>query len=67
VAPAPDAKGRTMLRLKPRNATETISAMAKERAAISLDREVFEGAIAHEDGALTLQLGGVELVIARRE
>jgi hypothetical protein len=39
----------------------------KETAAISLDREVFEGAIAHEDGALTLQLGGVELVIARRD
>jgi hypothetical protein len=39
----------------------------KETAAISLDREVFERAIAHEDGALTLQLGGVELVIARRE
>jgi hypothetical protein len=39
----------------------------KETAAISLDREMFEGAIAHEDGALTLQLGGVELVIARRE
>src|SRR5436190_23556501 len=26
-----------------------------ETAAISLDREVFDGAIAHEDGALTLQ------------
>ena len=38
----------------------------EETAAISLDREVFEGAISHEDGALTLQLGGVELVIARR-
>ena len=38
----------------------------EESAAISLDREVFEGGIAHEDGALTLQLGGVELVIARR-
>jgi hypothetical protein len=37
-----------------------------EIAAISLDREVFEGAIAHEDGALTLQLGGTDLVIARR-
>ena len=33
--------------------------------AISLDREVF-GAIADEDGALTLHLGGVEVVIARR-
>jgi hypothetical protein len=39
----------------------------RESAAISLDREVFEGAIAHEVGALTLQLGGVELLIARRE
>jgi hypothetical protein len=39
----------------------------EETAAISLDREVFEGGIAHEDGALTLQLGGVEFVIARRE
>jgi hypothetical protein len=37
-----------------------------ETAAISLDREVFQGAIHHGDGALTLQLGGVELVIARR-
>ncbi len=39
----------------------------EETATISLDREVFEGAIAHEDGAITLQLGGVEFVIARRE
>ena len=39
----------------------------EETAAISLDREVFEGGIAHEDGAVTLQLGGVEFVIARRE
>jgi hypothetical protein len=37
-----------------------------ESAAISLDREVFQGAIRHEDGAITLQLGGVELVVARR-
>jgi hypothetical protein len=37
-----------------------------ETAAISLDREVFEGAIQHEDGAVALQLGGVELVIAER-
>jgi hypothetical protein len=29
-------------------------------------REV-EGGIAHEDGAITLRLGGVEFVIARRE
>jgi hypothetical protein len=40
---------------------------AGEETAISLDREVFEGGIAHEDGAITLQLGGVEFVIARRE
>ena len=39
----------------------------EETAAISLDREVFENGIAHEDGAITLQLGGVEFVIARRE
>ena len=39
----------------------------EETAAISLDREVFEDGIAHEDGAITLQLGGVEFVIARRE
>ena len=39
----------------------------EERAAISLNREVFEGGLAHEDGAITLQLGGVEFVIARRE
>jgi hypothetical protein len=31
----------------------------EEAAAISLDREVFENGIAHEDGAITLQLGGV--------
>ena len=39
----------------------------EETAAISLDREVFENGIAHEDGAITLQRGGVEFVIARRE
>jgi hypothetical protein len=38
----------------------------EETAAISLDREVFENGIAHVDGAITLQLGGVEFVIARR-
>jgi hypothetical protein len=38
----------------------------QETAAISLDREV-EGGIAHEDGAITLQLGGVDFVISRRE
>ena len=39
----------------------------EETAAISLDREVFENGIVHEDGAITLQLGGVEFVIARCE
>jgi hypothetical protein len=39
----------------------------EETAAISVDREVFEHGIAHEDGAITLQLGIVEFVIARRE
>jgi hypothetical protein len=39
----------------------------EETAAISLEREVFEGGIAHEDGAVMLQLGGVDFVIARRE
>jgi hypothetical protein len=37
-----------------------------ETAAISLDREVFDGAIRHDDGSITLQLGGVELLVARR-
>jgi hypothetical protein len=49
--------------------TEAISMRldaGSEIAAISLDREVFEGAIRHEDGAVSLQLGGVELLIARR-
>lgn len=36
-----------------------------ETASINLDRQVFEGGIAHEDGSITLQLGGVEFVIAR--
>src|SRR4051794_21570756 len=39
----------------------------RETAAISLDREVFEGAIRHEDGAISLRLGGVELLVARRD
>ncbi len=42
-------------------------ASGEETVAISLDREVFEGGIAHEDGAITLQLGSVEFVIARRQ
>jgi hypothetical protein len=38
-----------------------------ETAAISLDREVFGGALVHDDGAITLHLGGVEVLIARRD
>ena len=34
---------------------------------ISLNREVFRGAFEHEDGSLTLQLGGVEMLIGVRE
>jgi len=36
-------------------------------AAITLDRELYRGGMAHPDGAVTLRLGGVELVIGRRE
>ena len=39
----------------------------QEAAAISLDGEVFRGAMRHEDGGLTLRLGGVELLIAPRD
>jgi hypothetical protein len=35
--------------------------------AISLDRRSFKGATRDEDGAITLRLDGVELVIAKRE
>lgn len=38
-----------------------------ESGSISLNREVYRGAIEHEDGSLTLQLGGVEMLIAVRE
>lgn len=38
----------------------------EETASLSLNREVYRGAIHHDDGSLTLQLGGVELLIARR-
>lgn len=38
----------------------------KESASLSLNREVYQGAIHHGDGSLTLQLGGVEMLIARR-
>ena len=37
-----------------------------EPAAISLDRELYQGALVHEDGAVTLRLGSVELAIGRR-
>jgi hypothetical protein len=37
-----------------------------ETASISLNREVYRGAIEHQDGSLTLQLGGVEMLIAVR-
>lgn len=38
-----------------------------ESAAITVDREVFQGAITDDAGAaVTLQLGGVELVVAER-
>jgi hypothetical protein len=36
----------------------------RETGSLSLNREVYRGAIAHEDGSLTLQLGGVEMLIA---
>ena len=39
----------------------------RETGSLSLNREVYRGAIAHEDGSLTLQLGGVEMLIAVRE
>ncbi len=39
----------------------------EEMSSISLNREVYRGAIEHEDGSLTLQLGGVEMLIAVRE
>jgi hypothetical protein len=37
-----------------------------ENASLSLNREVYRSAIHHGDGSLTLQLGGVEMLIARR-
>lgn len=36
-----------------------------EQAAISLDRELFAGGIAHPDGAVTIRPGGVDLVISK--
>ena len=39
----------------------------EERAGLSLDREIFGDAIHHGDGSITLQFGGVELLVARRQ
>lgn len=39
----------------------------REIAAISLDREVYTGGIRHPDDAITLRLGGVDLLISLRE
>ena len=38
----------------------------EETAAISLHREVFGGGLVHDDGAITLHLGEVELLVATR-
>lgn len=38
----------------------------EESGSLSLNREVFRDAIHHADGSLTLQLGGVELLISPR-
>lgn len=37
-----------------------------ESGSLSINREVYRGAIHHDDDSLTLQLGGVELLIAPR-
>ena len=39
----------------------------RETGSLSLNREVYRGGIEHEDGSLTLQLGGVEMLIAVRD
>jgi hypothetical protein len=39
----------------------------EESGSLSLNREVYRGAFQHEDGSLTLQLGGVEMMIGVRE
>jgi hypothetical protein len=39
----------------------------EESAGLSLDRELFGGAIGRDDGSLTIQLGDVSFVILRRE
>jgi hypothetical protein len=36
----------------------------QEIGSLSINREVYRGAIHHDDDSLTLQLGGVELLIA---
>ena len=38
----------------------------EESAALSLDRELYGGGIAHPDGAVTLHLGGVDLLVSPR-
>ena len=38
-----------------------------EPAPVSLDRELYEDALVHEDGSITLRLGSVELAIGRRD
>ena len=38
-----------------------------ESGSLSLNREVYRDAIHHGDGSLTLQLGGVEMLIAPRD
>jgi hypothetical protein len=38
-----------------------------EAAAITLDRELFDGGVLYGDGGVALRLGGVEVLIAPRE
>jgi hypothetical protein len=38
-----------------------------DAVAISLDLRAFSGGTRHEDGAITLGLGGIELVVAKRD
>jgi hypothetical protein len=38
----------------------------EEGAVLSLDREVLDDAVRHDDGSITLKFGGVELMVARR-
>jgi hypothetical protein len=39
----------------------------EETGSLSLNREVYRGGILHSDGSLTLQLDGVEMLIAVRD